>query len=68
MRARLLGALVLYLVLPIKHHRPTTTADPQSLAAILAVSRLTQPGIEQLSDQIVRFNDNDVAFLRHRFP
>ena len=35
MRARLIGALVLYLARPIKHHSPATTADPQSLAAIL---------------------------------
>ena len=33
-RTRLVGALVLYLVQPIKHC-PATTADPQSLAAIL---------------------------------
>lgn len=35
MRGRLIGELVLYLARPVKHSSPVTTADPQSLAAIL---------------------------------
>jgi hypothetical protein len=34
-RTRLIGALVLYLAKPVKRHSPATTADAQSLAAIL---------------------------------
>ena len=36
MRTRLIGALVRYLALPTRHHRPQATVDPQSLGAILA--------------------------------
>jgi hypothetical protein len=35
MRARLMGALALYLTQPVKHSSPATIADTQSLAAIL---------------------------------
>jgi hypothetical protein len=35
MRTRLIGGLALYLAQPIKHYSPATTADPQSLSAIL---------------------------------
>ena len=35
MRGRLIGELVLYLAQPVKHSSRVTTADPQSLAAIL---------------------------------
>ena len=35
LRTQLIGVLVLYLAQPIKQHSPATTADPQSLAAIL---------------------------------
>ena len=34
-RTRLIGALVLYLAEPIKHHSPATNADARSIAAIL---------------------------------
>jgi hypothetical protein len=35
MRARVIDAFVLYATQPVKHSRPVTIADPQSLAAIL---------------------------------
>jgi hypothetical protein len=35
MRTRLIRALAVYLAQPVKHYSPATTADPQSLAAIL---------------------------------
>jgi hypothetical protein len=35
MRTRVIGELALYLAQPVKHSSPATTADPQSLAAIL---------------------------------
>ena len=34
-RMRLIGALVLYLAKPLKHHSPATTADARSLARVL---------------------------------
>jgi len=47
-RTRLVGALVLYLAQPMKHYSSATTANPQSLAAIL------DPGDVLLSDSNTR--------------
>src|SRR6266446_6745678 len=55
-RARLIGALVLYLAKPIKHYGPATTADAGSLARVL-----------DRGDVLLSDGDTRVAALVKRF-